>query len=142
MAKMTLDEFVAQLKSAFGASLRAVAVYGSAAAGEQHAGKSDINVLVVVDALGGDQLRAASATIASWTETNTAPLLLTTDEWKSSADIFAMEFADIRERNRVLHGAFPANLRLEDFPIVDAVLARLARVANHDAAFQLVQIDA
>src|ERR1700730_5345870 len=36
----------------------------------------------------------------------------------------------------------PANLRFEHFPIVDAVLARLARVTDDDAAFQFVEIDA
>src|SRR5208282_5299373 len=42
----------------------------------------------------------------------------------------------------ILHGAFAADLRFEDFPIVDAVLPRLSRITNGDAAFQLVEIDA
>lgn len=114
MAKMTLDELVAQLRSALGADLRTVAVYGSAAAGEHHAKKSDINVLVVVDSLSADRLNAAAATIGAWTEGgNTAPLMLTSDEWRGSADIFAMEFADILERHRLLHGAFPSELRVD-----------------------------
>jgi len=114
MAKMTLDEFVAQLRSALGADLRAVAVYGSAAAGEHHAGKSDTNVLVVVDSLSSERLGAASAAVGAWTEGgNTAPLILTSDEWRGSADIFAMEFADILERHRILHGAFPSALRVD-----------------------------
>ena len=36
----------------------------------------------------------------------------------------------------------PANLRLEHFPVVDAMLAGLAGIANNDAAFQFVEIDA
>jgi hypothetical protein len=47
--------------------------------------------------------------------------VLTTQEWESSADIFPIEYADILERHRVLHGALPldrvgvsrADLRLE-----------------------------
>src|SRR5271163_4191441 len=42
----------------------------------------------------------------------------------------------------VLHGAFATDLRFEDFPIVDAVLARLSCVADHDAAFEFVEVDA
>ena len=34
MATMTLDELVSQLRAAYGAELRAVVLYGSAAAGE------------------------------------------------------------------------------------------------------------
>jgi hypothetical protein len=120
MARMTLEEFVAQLKSALGGDLRCVAVYGSAAAGEHRAGKSDTNVLVVVDSLSAERLTAASAAVSAWTEGNTAPLMLTTSEWRGSADVFAMEFADILERHRIVHGAFPsdilvdpANLRLQ-----------------------------
>ena len=114
MAKMTLDEFVAQLRGALGGDLRTVAVYGSAAAGEHHAGKSDVNVLVVVDSLSAERLAAASAAVAAWTEGgHTAPLMLTADEWRSSADIFAMEFADILERHRMLHGAFPSSVAVD-----------------------------
>lgn len=113
MARMTLDEFVNQLRAALGTDLRTVAVYGSAAAGEQHAGKSDTNVLVVVDALPPEHLAATSATVAAWTEHNTAPLMLTTGEWKGSADIFAMEFADIQERHRILFGSFPGELKVD-----------------------------
>jgi len=112
MAKMTLDQFVTQLRAALGADLRTVAVYGSAAVGEQHTGKSDTNVLVVVDSLSAERLAAASATVGAWTEGNTAPLMLTSDEWRGSADIFAMEFADILERHRIVHGAFPSEVRV------------------------------
>src|SRR5438876_3350486 len=42
----------------------------------------------------------------------------------------------------LLHGPFAADLGFEDFPVVDAVLAGLARIANHDAAFKFIEIDA
>ena len=38
---------------------------------------------------------------------NPPPMTLTLEEWRRSADIFPMEYADILERNRVLHGAPP-----------------------------------
>lgn len=114
MAKMTLDAFVAQLRAALGADLRTVAVYGSAAAGEHHTGKSDTNVLVVVDSLSAARLSAAAGAVSAWTGAgHTAPLMLTADEWRGSADIFAMEFADILERHRILHGAFPSDVRVD-----------------------------
>lgn len=108
MARMKLDELVSQLKAAYGASLRSVVLYGSAAAGEHIAKRSDYNVLVIVDALDARQLAAASATARAWTEAgNHAPLTLTVDEWRDSADIFPMEYADILERHKVLHGDPP-----------------------------------
>ncbi len=41
MAKMTLEELVAQLRAAFGAELRSVVLYGSAASGEHIPQRSD-----------------------------------------------------------------------------------------------------
>lgn len=114
MAKMTLDDLVSQLRAALGSELRTVALYGSAAAGEHYGDTSDYNLLVVVDSLAASRLDAASAAIAAWTAAgNTAPLMLTAEEWSGSADIFAMEYADILERHRLLHGEFPATVRVD-----------------------------
>jgi predicted nucleotidyltransferase len=114
MAKMTLDDLVSQLRAAFGAELRAVVLYGSAAAGERLP-KSDYNVLVLVDSLEANRLLAASATAKAWSEAgNPAPLMLTTGEWESHGDVFPMEYADVLERNKVLHGTLPTNVRVDN----------------------------
>jgi hypothetical protein len=108
MAKLTLDELVIQLKAAYGSDLRSVVLYGSAAAGEHIAKRSDYNVLVIVDSLDATKLAAASAAARAWAEAgNPAPLTLTTSEWRGSSDIFPMEYADILDRHRVLHGEPP-----------------------------------
>src|SRR5918992_2861128 len=108
MAKMTLDELVAQLRAAFGAELRSVVLYGSAASGEHIPKQSDYNVLVLVEALDVSRLDAVAAVVRAWSEAgNPPPFTLTLDEWRRSADIFPMEYADIQERHRVLHGPSP-----------------------------------
>jgi hypothetical protein len=105
---MTLDELVSQLRAAYGTTLKAVVLYGSAAAGEHIPKKSDYNVLVIVDALDASKLAAASAVSRAWAEAgNPAPLTLTTSEWRGSADIFPMEYADILDRNKLLFGDPP-----------------------------------
>ena len=114
MAKMTLDELVAQLRAAFGPELRAVALYGSAAAGEHNPKRSDYNVLVLVDSLGADRLAGASAATRAWADAgNPPPLTLTMEEWRGSADIFPMEYADVLERHKVLHGNLPTDVRVD-----------------------------
>lgn len=108
MATMTLDQLVTQLRAAYGADLTAIVLYGSAAAGEHIPKRSDYNVLVIAEALGLDRLGALSAVARAWGESgNPHPLILTTREWRSSADIFPMEYADILERHRVLYGTPP-----------------------------------
>jgi predicted nucleotidyltransferase len=108
MAKMTLEELVAQLRAAFGAELRSVVLYGSAASGEHIPQRSDYNVLVLVEALDVARLDAVAAVVRAWSEAgNPPPFTLTMEEWRRSADIFPMEYSDIQERHRVLHGASP-----------------------------------
>jgi predicted nucleotidyltransferase len=107
---MKLDELVRQLQLAYADALRSVVLFGSAVAGEHRPNKSDYNVLVIVDALPLDRLRAVAAVSRAWSEDgNPPPMTFTTREWKSSADIFPMEYADILERHRVLYGTLPVD---------------------------------
>lgn len=108
MAKMSLDELVAQLRAAFRTGLRSVVLYGSAASGEHIPKRSDYNVLVLVDSLDVARLDAVGAVVRAWSDAgNPPPFTLTNDEWRRSADIFPMEYADIQEHHRVLFGATP-----------------------------------
>ena len=110
MATMTLDELVTQLRNAYGDALEAAVLYGSAAAGEHSAKRSDYNVLVLVRELPLDRLRAAGAATRAWVASgNPAPMTLTSAEWRNSADVFPMEYADILERHRALTGTLPTD---------------------------------
>lgn len=115
MARMTLEELVRQLGLVYGEGLRCVAVYGSAARGEQIARHSDLNVLVLVDRVDMSHLRAEAAVARAWSEAgNPPPLTLTVEEWRGSADIYPMEYADILAYHRVVHGHLPTeNLHVD-----------------------------
>src|SRR6187402_2425873 len=124
MAKGAFDEVVTQLRVAYRERLSSVVLYGSAAGGDDIPNRSDFNVLVLLDGEGFDasSASAASAVARAWREAgNPPPLTMTVEEWRRSADIFPMEYADILERNRVLHGDPPfagisvsnADLRLQ-----------------------------
>lgn len=146
---MTLDELVTQLRAAYGDVLRSVVLYGSAVAGEHIAKRSDYNVLVVVDEIPMARLREISATLRAWrADGNPPPRTFTTSEWRSSADVFPMEYADLIEHHRVLWGADPCaevrvdpdDLRLQVEREALAVLLRLRQgvlLAGVDAGEQI-----
>jgi hypothetical protein len=122
MATMTLDDLVTQLRAAYGSHLSSVVLYGSAAAGEHIPKQSDYNVLVLLDRIEPATLAAASAVAQAWRDAgNPPPMTMTLGEWQRSSDVFPMEYADILDRHRVLHGAPPfegisvsrENLRLQ-----------------------------
>ena len=150
---MKLDELVRQLQLAYADSLRSVVLFGSAVAGEHRPNKSDYNVLVIVDGLPLDRLRAVSAVSKAWAEDgNPPPLTFTTREWRSSADIFPMEYADILERHRVLYGTLPvdglrvnpADLRLQVEHQTMGKLLQLRQAimgAGGDTALQIEVLD-
>ena len=150
---MKLDELVRQLQLAYADALRSVVLFGSAVAGEHRPKKSDYNVLVIVDGLPLDRLRAVSAVSRAWSEDgNPPPMTFTTKEWKSSADIFPMEYADILERHKVLFGTLPvdgirvapADLRLQVEHQTMGKLLQLRQAimgAGGDTALQLEVLD-
>src|SRR4051812_46408886 len=108
MAKLTLDDLVAQLKAAFGGDLSSVVLYGSAAGGDHNPKRSDHNVLVIVKQVPMSAAKAIAATARAWSDAgNPPPMVFTEREWRTSSDVFPMEYSDILERNRVLHGASP-----------------------------------
>lgn len=109
MATMTLEGLTERLKTTHGDQLVAVVLYGSAARGERVEQRSDFNVLVIVRTLTPTMLRATAATAREWNAAgNPPPLILTEAEWRSSADVFAIEVADILDRHKVLAGALPS----------------------------------
>jgi hypothetical protein len=108
MAKMSLETFVAQLRSTFEGELIAVVLYGSAAGNEPGDERAGNDVLILVEELDLARLEGAAAMMRDWTGAgNPPPFILTVEEWRRSTDVFPMEYADILERHRVLYGEPP-----------------------------------
>ena len=100
-----LNQLVEKLKDAHGKRLRSVLLYGSGATGEIHGAHSDLNILCVLDAVTTKELSSAEPVFQWWREKgNPAPLLLSSEEVRTSTDCFAIEFHDIVERRKVLFG--------------------------------------
>ncbi len=101
-----LDGLVERLKKTYGDDLLSVALYGSAATGDYHQNHSDLNVLCVLRRVGVAELRRGLEPLRWWLrQGQTAPLLLSAEEIRSGSDAFPIEFLDIRENYRLLHGA-------------------------------------
>jgi hypothetical protein len=108
MAKMTLNDLIAQLKAIYGPELVGVTLYGSAARGEHIEKYSDLNVLVVVERITMDHLRKESSVAHAWQAAgNPPPLTMSRSEWMGSADIFPIEYGDILAHHKVLDGSLP-----------------------------------
>ena len=134
-----LQQLVDKLKAAHGKSLVSVILYGSAAGGDHHASFSDLNVFCVLSSVGAKELAASEPIFHWWRELrHPSPLLMSVEEVRSSTDCFPIEFMDMRERRRVLHGAdVVADLVIEDVfyraQVEHELMAKLLRLRQKAA---------
>lgn len=102
---MKPEQLTEALKTTFGENLKSVVLYGSSAAGDHTGKRSDYNVLAVLNRLGAEELEVFSKTARRWVKAGNPPPLLMTPGWlTASADVFPIEFADIRQAHRILYG--------------------------------------
>jgi hypothetical protein len=98
-------ELAQRLQKAHGGRLVSVVLYGSAAVQGSQDRMSDFNILCVLTEVTPDTLRASEPVFRWWREMkNPAPLLLSSEELRTSTDCFPMEFHDIKERHCILAG--------------------------------------
>ncbi len=121
----SIDNFVDAAKAAFENDLVSIVIYGSAAEGRMRA-TSDVNMLLVLKNFGqarADRLREPLRIGHAAVQLNA--MFLLESEVAAAMDAFAVKFADVVARHRVLYGANPfANLN----PPRDALIRRLKQV--------------
>ena len=105
VSEKLIGEFVERLRAAAGTNLLAAILYGSAAAGDYVAGYSDVNVLCVLGETSFAAIGALAPTIEWWgKQKHRVPLLMSAEEMRRSADVFSIEFLDMRRNHRLLWG--------------------------------------
>lgn len=119
-AVRTLD---GDLREVFGARVRSVVIYGIHAreaerrhTGDGHEGDAPlVHTLVVVDSLGSDELHTCAVRLTKWHELGlSTPLVLASDEFARSLDVFPFEFSAILADHVVVSGTSPFDgLRVE-----------------------------
>jgi predicted nucleotidyltransferase len=104
-------------------NLTALAVYGSVARGRWRAGKSDVNLLIVLRRASATDLDAIAPPLReAFRDIGVDPLILAADELPRAAAVFPSKFVEIQRYHILLHGTdVLAGLK---FPR-DAVLLRI-----------------
>lgn len=114
-ADAALERLKGDLERALGTGLKSLVVFGSHASGEFRVGRSDVNVLVVVDDIHWDNLQRLQAPLKAWAKAGHAPpVLLQENELSVYARALPIEFLDMRDHHRLLAGVDPfTNLALD-----------------------------
>ena len=104
-----LAEFTRRLHEAAGDNLQSIVLYGSAARGEYHEHKSDLNLLCVLTSAKASDLARLARVIHWWSGQlkEPPPQFFTLEELRQSADVFAIELLDMGQNHKVLFGSDP-----------------------------------
>ncbi|MBI3951315.1 MAG: nucleotidyltransferase domain-containing protein [Acidobacteria bacterium] len=103
-----LEALVENLNKAHADNLVSVVLYGSAVTGEHKEGRSDYNVLVVLNHITPSELRAAHPVAEQWQKDgNPLPLYFTREEMLRAPDVFPIEFIDMSRAHQVWYGSDP-----------------------------------
>jgi hypothetical protein len=100
-----ISDFVSRLRSAAGANLESVILFGSAVAGDFHPEFSNVNLFCVIRDSSFAALQALAPAVKWWdSQKQPPPLFMTRDEIERSTDVFTIELLDMQQHHRVLFG--------------------------------------
>ena len=133
-----LQELVTRLQQACGDNLVSIVLYGSAAREDFHEQFSDVNVMVVLQHLRPDSFAPISAVLRWWSreEKLRPPMIMTVEELRESADVFAIELLDIQRSHKTLFGqdvaaAIDVPMNLHRVEVEHELRTTLLRLRHH-----------
>ncbi|MBI5820719.1 MAG: nucleotidyltransferase domain-containing protein [Verrucomicrobia bacterium] len=117
--QQVLDNLLASARSALGDSLRSVVLFGSAAEGQLRA-TSDVNLMLVLKRFERTEIdRLRDALRMAHAAARVEVMFVLDSELPVAAEAFAVKFADIHRRRRVLFG---------DDPVATLTISREAQI--------------
>jgi predicted nucleotidyltransferase len=129
-----LNRLVDDLRAAYGENLASIVLYGSVAAGDHVELRSDHNLLIVLNRIALEDLRLSHTTMRDWLGMGQPmPVYFTVEELKRAADVFPIEFLQMEQARKVLHGRDP-------FEFVDISRANLRHQTEYELRTKLIQL--
>lgn len=103
--KKKIDVFLKKIKEILGERILSCILYGSAVKGTYKEGLSDINLIIIVDKFKAKDLEDIKRNVSKYAWKNLIkPYFFSEWFFLSSADVFPVEWKDIKENHIVLYG--------------------------------------
>ncbi len=133
-----LQKLVDRLHYACGDDLVSVVLYGSAARDDFSEQYSDVNLLVVLRQMKPEMYPGLTGVLNWWSheEKLRPPTIMTLEELRESADVFAIEMLDIQGAHKTLHGedvvsGIEVPMNLHRVEVEHDLRTTLLRLRNH-----------
>jgi hypothetical protein len=131
--KKALDELATFMERAYGENLIALYEFGEGACVDWEG--NWLKILAVLETLGARELRVISEDRRKWEKNGLpAPLMLTKDTLLNSADVFPMEFLEMKEANQFICG------REDVLSSLEVPLSNLRRQLEEQAKGKLIHL--
>ncbi|MCL2294103.1 MAG: nucleotidyltransferase domain-containing protein [Spirochaetes bacterium] len=130
---ITEEKFLPCIKECFKENLKSVIIYGSAASDSFNAAASDINILILLDRnIANSLIEFGKKSKKIVKKYRFSILILTTEEFISSVDVFPMEYYDIHDRHIVICGeTIAGKLKLTSCNLRHELEERLRGFSNY-----------
>jgi hypothetical protein len=102
--RRVVEPFLAEVDKGLGSGYTAI-LFGSAARGDYVPGRSDLNLMLIVERADAAALARLRPAFAAWRKNAPGlPLVISRDEWLHGVDVFPIEICDLRAAHEVLRG--------------------------------------
>jgi hypothetical protein len=129
-----LNRLVDDLRAAHGDNLASIVLYGSAAAGDHLESRANYNLLIALHRIALDDLRSSQTALRDWQALGQPmPVYLTVEELQRAADVFPIEFLQMEQARKILHGSDP-------FELVEISRANLRHQTEYELRTKLIQL--
>jgi len=130
------QSYCAKIKELHGENLVSLIIYGSALGGDFIPGKSNVNLLIVLNHIDPPDLKKSVKLISSGQKKGIIPLMLTLEHIKTSTDVFPIEFSEMKENHLLIYGkdslaeinVNPGNIRRQCEQQIKGGLIRLYQI--------------
>lgn len=128
------ERLVDDLRAAHGDNLASIVLYGSVAAGDHVELRSDHNLLIVLSRIALEDLRLSQTATRDWLKLGQPmPIYFTVEELKRAADVFPIEFHQMEQARKILHGRDP-------FEFVQISQTNLRHQTEYELRTKLIQL--
>src|SRR5919197_181974 len=108
VAQEAFNHLIGDLRATHGDNLASVVLYGSAASGDFVQIESDYNLLIALERITPEDLRQAQSPMREWQRFGQPlPCYFTSEGLRDAADVFPIEFHQMRRARVVLYGRDP-----------------------------------
>ena len=129
-----LNRLVDDLRAAHGDNLASIVLYGSVAAGDHLEVRSNYNLLIALHRIALEDLRASQTALRDWHALGQPmPVYFTVEELQRAADVFPIEFLQMEQARKILHGSDP-------FELVEISRVNLRHQTEYELRTKLIQL--